>query len=96
MVLAIWWSLLYLLIVGLAAGWFAWVVFGKSKMLSKGGKPNWSLLLALGVAGSFVGGLAVSFLVGDGLTLRPSGMLASVLGAIVAAAAYQWFAGRRA
>jgi len=96
MVLAIWWALLYLLIVGMAAGWFAWVVFGKTKTLSKGRKPNWPLLLALGVAGSFVGGLAVSFLAGDGFTLRPSGMIASVVGAIVVAAAYLWFEGRRA
>ncbi len=95
MVLALWWTVLYLFVVGMAAGWLAWVVLGKSKALSKDRKPNWAILLPLGVAGSFAGGLAMSLLSGDGLTLRPSGMITSAIGAIAVTAGYQWFQGRR-
>lgn len=96
MILTLWWALIYLFVVGMAAGWLAWVVLGKSKALSKGRKqPNWALLLPLGVAGSFVGGLALSLLSGDGLQLRASGMLASALGAIAVAAIYVWFESRK-
>jgi len=95
MVLALWWSVLYLFVVGMAAGWLAWVVLGKSKSLSKDRKPNWALLLPLGVAGSFAGGLVMSLLAGTGLALRPSGMIVSALGAIAVTSAYLWFQGRR-
>jgi len=94
MVLALWWAVLYLFIVGMAAGWLAWVVLGKNKALTKDRKPNYAILLPVGVAGSFVGGLAMSLLAGDGLTLRPSGMIASVIGAIAVASLYVWFQGR--
>jgi uncharacterized membrane protein YeaQ/YmgE (transglycosylase-associated protein family) len=86
--LALWWFLIYMLLVGMAAGWLAWVVLGKSKALMKGRKPNWGLLLVLGVIGSFVGGMASSLLLGDGLALNPSGMIGSVLGAVAVAAIY--------
>jgi uncharacterized membrane protein YeaQ/YmgE (transglycosylase-associated protein family) len=82
------WLLIYMLLVGMAAGWFAWVVLGKSKALTKGGKPNWGLLFMLGIAGSFVGGLGSSLLFGDGLELRPSGMLGSFIGAVAVVAIY--------
>lgn len=91
----IWWVLIYLLLVGMAAGWLAWILLGKKKSLSKARRqPNYAILLPVGVAGSFVGGLVVSLLMGDGLTLRPSGMLASVAGAVAVAAVYVWFEGR--
>lgn len=87
---------LYMVIVGIAAGWFAWVVLGKSKALQRPDrKPNWAALLGLGVAGSFVGGLAMSFLSGEGFALRPSGMIASVIGALVVVAIYLWMQGRK-
>jgi uncharacterized membrane protein YeaQ/YmgE (transglycosylase-associated protein family) len=95
MVLALWWSVLYLFIVGLAAGWFAWVVLGKNKSLSRDRKPNWALLLALGVAGSFAGGLAIALLQGQGLELRTSGMIGSVVGAIAVTALYLALKGRK-
>jgi len=86
--LALWWFLIYMLLVGMAAGWLAWVVLGKGKALTKGGKPNWGLLFVLGIAGSFVGGLGSSLLFGDGLELRPSGMLGSFIGAVAVVAIY--------
>jgi uncharacterized membrane protein YeaQ/YmgE (transglycosylase-associated protein family) len=41
------------------------------------------------LAGSFVGGLLISLLSGDGLALRPSGIIGSILGAVVLLAAWQ-------
>jgi uncharacterized membrane protein YeaQ/YmgE (transglycosylase-associated protein family) len=35
----------------------------------------------VGIAGSFVGGLMASLAFGDGLELKPSGLIGSVLGA---------------
>jgi uncharacterized membrane protein YeaQ/YmgE (transglycosylase-associated protein family) len=86
--LALWWFLIYMLLVGMAAGWLAWVVLGKSKALTKDRKPNWGLILGLGIVGSFVGGMAASLLTGQGLALHPSGMIGSFLGAVAVLAIY--------
>jgi len=88
MVMAVWYFLLYMLLVGMAGGYIAWLVLGKKKAISKNRKPNWGLLLMMGVAGSFVGGAVVSLLAGEGLELRPSGMVASAAGAILVTAIY--------
>ena len=80
---------IYLLAVGMAAGWFAWIVLGKNRALTRDRKPNWTALLGLGVVGSFVGGMGASLLMGEGLELRASGMVASIFGAIVVVAVYR-------
>ena len=66
--------ILAILVLGLAAGWVAHLLVGR-------GEPNWTQLFAVGIAGSFVGGLLGSLVFGDGLALRPSGLIGSVLGA---------------
>ncbi|HET9291758.1 MAG TPA: GlsB/YeaQ/YmgE family stress response membrane protein, partial [Actinomycetes bacterium] len=38
---------------------------------------------------SFVGGLLISLLSGDGLALRPSGIIGSIIGAVILLAAWQ-------
>jgi uncharacterized membrane protein YeaQ/YmgE (transglycosylase-associated protein family) len=48
-----------------------------------------------GLAGSFVGGLLISLVAGDGLELRPSGIIGSLVGALIVTAVWQWW-GRRA
>ena len=68
--------ILGLLVFGLAVGWIGQLVLGM------GTKPNAQSLIA-GVAGSFIGGLLASLLAGDGLALRPSGLIGSVIGAII-------------
>jgi uncharacterized membrane protein YeaQ/YmgE (transglycosylase-associated protein family) len=67
--------ILAILVLGLAAGWAANLLIGRSEEVSS------AQLLAVGLAGSFVGGLLTSLVFGDGLTLRPSGLLGSILGA---------------
>ena len=68
--------LLALLAFGFLAGWLAQIVLGL------GSRPDARTLVA-GLVGSFVGGLLVSVLAGDGLALRPSGLLGSIAGAII-------------
>jgi uncharacterized membrane protein YeaQ/YmgE (transglycosylase-associated protein family) len=67
--------ILAILVLGLAAGWVA------NLIVNRGGKPNWALLLGVGIAGSFVGGLLGSLISGDGLDIKPSGLIGSVVGA---------------
>ncbi|MDF2090827.1 GlsB/YeaQ/YmgE family stress response membrane protein [Knoellia sp. 3-2P3] len=65
-----------ILVIGLSAGWAAHLLVGR-------GQPNYGRLFLVGIAGSFVGGLVGSLLFGDGLALRPSGLVGSILGAIL-------------
>ena len=68
--------ILAILVIGLAAGWAAHLLVGR-------GRPNWPQLFVVGIVGSFVGGLLGSLLFGDGLDLRPSGLIGSIIGAVV-------------
>ena len=70
--------LLFILVWGLFAGWIA------NMLLGGGSRPaDWGPLLIAGLAGSFVGGTLISFMSGDGLNLRASGLIGSVLGAAI-------------
>ena len=80
--------ILAIIVFGLAAGWVAHLLVGR-------GQPDWGLLFVVGVAGSFVGGLLGSLLLGDGLEIRPSGLIGSVVGATLLLAVYQVFKERR-
>ena len=51
---------------------------------------DWGLALAAGLLGSFVGGLLISLLAGDGLALKPSGVIGSIAGAVIVTALWQW------
>jgi uncharacterized membrane protein YeaQ/YmgE (transglycosylase-associated protein family) len=41
------------------------------------------MAIIAGIAGSFVGGLLASLIAGDGLALKPSGVIGSLIGAII-------------
>ena len=80
-----------IILFGMIAGGAAQLLLGKPA-----GGIDWSLAFAAGLVGSFVGGLLVSLLSGDGLELRPSGILGSILGAVLVTAGWLWSKRRRA
>lgn len=66
-------------------------------ILRRGGSGiNWPLAFGTGIAGSFVGGLLASLLAGDGLALRPSGIIGSIIGAIIVTLGWDRFKGSSA
>ncbi len=76
--------ILAIIVIGMSAGWLANLVLG-------GGMhpTNWGELLGAGLAGSFVGGLLFSLVAGDGIALRPTGLIGSFLGAVVVLAIWR-------
>jgi uncharacterized membrane protein YeaQ/YmgE (transglycosylase-associated protein family) len=78
--------LLGILGFGILIGWVAQLIVGR-------GTGNWAEALVAGLVGSFVGGLLGSLLFGDGLRLRPSGIIGSIVGAVIVLAI--WGAIRR-
>lgn len=82
--------LLAILLWGLLAGWLA------NMLLGGGSRPaEWGPLLIAGLAGSFVGGMIFSLIAGDGLKLRPSGMIGSILGAVIVLAILRFLKQRK-
>jgi uncharacterized membrane protein YeaQ/YmgE (transglycosylase-associated protein family) len=67
--------ILALLVLGLAAGWVAHLI------VDRHGEKNWGQLLAVGIGGSFIGGLLSSLISGDGVDIKPSGLIGSIVGA---------------
>jgi uncharacterized membrane protein YeaQ/YmgE (transglycosylase-associated protein family) len=61
---------------GVLIGWVARTILGRSDL-------SWGRTILFGILGSFVGGLIVSLISGDGLALRPSGIIGSIVGAIL-------------
>ncbi len=82
--------ILAILLFGLVAGAIAQLVLGTGLY-----RIDWAQALVTGLVGSFVGGLLVSLLAGDGLALRPSGLIGSIVGAIAVLAAYRWHVARQ-
>ena len=82
--------LLAILVLGLFAGAFAQIVLGSGVE-----GVDWREALVAGLLGSFVGGLLISLLAGDGLRLRPSGIIGSIIGAILVTAVFRWYTSRR-
>jgi uncharacterized membrane protein YeaQ/YmgE (transglycosylase-associated protein family) len=70
--------LLAIVVLGLAGGWIADVVLNRRMR-----PPDWGRVFIFGLIGSFVGGLLFSLLAGDGLALRPSGIIGSAVGAVL-------------
>jgi uncharacterized membrane protein YeaQ/YmgE (transglycosylase-associated protein family) len=75
--------LLYLLLIGVVAGYLA-------RLLVPGPDPmNFGATLLLGIAGSFIGGVVGAFVFSGRLVLAPGGIIASVIGAIIALLVYR-------
>ena len=66
--------ILTILVLGLAAGWFANILVGDDR--TSGGQ-----MLLVGLVGSLVGGILASLVAGDGFEIHLSGLLGSIIGA---------------
>ena len=75
---------------GLLVGAAAQFILGR-----RGRGIDWGMALIAGIAGSFVGGLLFSLLAGDGLEFHPSGIIGSIVGAIVITLVWRMIAARR-
>ena len=60
-----------------------------------GGRIDWTMALVAGLGGSFVGGLLFSLIAGDGLAIKPSGLIGSIIGAIIVTGGWKWYDGRK-
>jgi uncharacterized membrane protein YeaQ/YmgE (transglycosylase-associated protein family) len=69
------WLILYIVVLGLFAGWIADLILHARATRAE--------QMIAGLVGSFVGGLIGSLLAGDGLKLRPSGLIGSIVGALI-------------
>lgn len=81
--------LLAIVLFGLVAGALAQLILGTGLY-----RIDWGEALVAGLVGSFVGGMLASLLAGDGLRLRPSGLIGSIIGAVLVTAAHRWFRAR--
>ena len=68
---------------------------GAQLILGRGGAGiDWTMAILAGLVGSFIGGLLISLLSGDGLDLRPSGIIGSLVGALAVTGAWRWWDSR--
>ena len=78
-----------IILFGMLIGAAAQLILGR-----RGGSVDWGMALVAGLVGSFVGGLIFSLAAGDGFELRPSGIIGSVLGALIVTLVWRWWASR--
>lgn len=83
--------ILGMILFGMLVGAAAQLIVGRS---SSG--TDWTMALISGLSGSFVGGLLGSLIFGDGLALRPSGIIGSLIGAVLVTLAWRWWRARDA
>ena len=83
--------ILGILLFGMVVGGFAQWLLGRH-----GPRTDWGMALIAGIGGSFVGGMLISLIAGDGLKLRPSGLIGSIVGALVVTAIWQSVGAKKA
>ena len=81
--------LLGIILFGMLVGAVAQLILGR-----KGQAFDWGMALVAGIVGSFLGGLTVSLIAGDGLAFKPSGIIGSLAGALVVTAIWRWWQSR--
>jgi uncharacterized membrane protein YeaQ/YmgE (transglycosylase-associated protein family) len=78
-----------LILFGMVIGAAAQLILGRESS-----RVDWTKAIVAGLVGSFIGGLLISLLSGDGLDLKPSGIIGSLAGAILVTAGWRWWDGR--
>ena len=81
--------ILGIILFGMLVGAGAQPILGRSK-----GGVDWTMAIVAGLVGSFIGGLLINLLSGNGLDLEPSGIIGSLVGAVIVTASWQWSRGR--
>lgn len=82
--------LIAIILLGMIAG------AGAQLVRERGNGINWAMAFVTGLIGSFLGGLFFSLLAGDGLQLKPSGIIGSIAGAAAVTLLWDWIVRRRA
>ena len=84
-----------MLIIGIVL--FGMLVGAAAQLLLRTGghRINWTVAIVAGLLGSLVGGLVISLLAGDGLALRPSGIIGSIGGAILVTLVWNYWQARQ-
>ena len=77
--------ILGLILFGMLVGAAAQLILGRD-----GAGIDWGMAIVTGLAGSFIGGLVFSLIAGDGIEFRPSGIIGSILGAVIATAVWRF------
>jgi uncharacterized membrane protein YeaQ/YmgE (transglycosylase-associated protein family) len=83
--------ILGLIVFGMLIGAIAQLILGKDQRTGF----DWGMALGAGLLGSFVGGLLFSLLAGDGLAIKPSGIIGSIIGAVIVTAVWRAVGKRR-
>jgi len=78
--------ILAIILFGMLVGAAAQLILGRRRH-----KYDWPQAFVAGLSGSFIGGLLISLLSGDGLDLRPSGIIGSVVGALIVTVGWRWW-----
>ena len=81
--------ILAIILFGMLVGAAAQLILGRDR---KG--VDWTMAFVAGLVGSLVGGLLGSLLRGDGLELRPSGIIGSIVGAVIVTLVWRWWRAR--
>lgn len=79
-----------IILFGMLIGAGAQLIVGKSRA-----GIDWTMAIVTGLVGSFVGGLLISLFAGDGIALRPSGIIGSLAGAVIVTAIWQGVSARK-
>lgn len=79
-----------IILFGLVAGGLAQMLLGKSMK-----DVDWTSAFVFGLLGSFIGGLGLSLLTGNGLDLHATGLIGSIVGALVLTCGWNWWKARR-
>jgi uncharacterized membrane protein YeaQ/YmgE (transglycosylase-associated protein family) len=67
------WSIMAFIVIGMVAGWAASLLV-RGEMHPR----DWGRLFLIGVSGSLIAGIVVNLIMGDGLKLRPGGVIGSI------------------